>query len=121
MWGSLKPGGLLSFLTLAVGEGLRGDERTQAIEAGPEFVAAEDTYPNLLERAGFVNFEVADVSDEFTATIEAYLREGDREKEGLEGLLGAEEHAENQRRLEVELEAARAGQLRRLIVSAGRP
>ncbi len=120
-WRILKPGGVLSFVVIAVAEGLSPEDTDRALEAGPEYVAATDTYPSLLHASGFVDVEVEDVSDEYMATMTAWIREWDRESSELAQLLGADEFLERQTRRRHVLGPITAGLLRRYLITATRP
>lgn len=117
----LKTGGLLAFLVIALADGLSSDETTRALDAGPGHVDAGDGYRALLEAAGFESFKLVDVTDQYLATLTAWIREWDTESTELEPLLGVDEFTERQSRRRKTLETVRDGLLRRYVISAVQP
>jgi hypothetical protein len=117
----LKPGGLLSFLVIAVADGLSVEETARALDAGPEYIAAGDDYPALTDQAGFADIETIDVTDEYRATLDVWIRAWDAESIGLEWLLGVDEFDERQARRRRALSAIAEGLVRRYLFSAERP
>lgn len=117
----LKPGGVFSFVAIALADGLSTDDKIRAHEAGPQYVSAGAGYPALLRAAGFEGVDLIDATDEYRQTLSAWIREWDAESSDLERILGADEFAERQARRRLAMEAIRDGLLRRSIVSAARP
>ena len=117
----LKPGGLISFLVIAVADGLPAEEIDRVLDVGPEHIGTGDGYPSLLQAAGFEGVDLVDVTDEYLATQAAWIHEWDTESFDLEQLLGADEFAERQSRRRRELATIRAGSMRRYLISAVRP
>lgn len=117
----LKAGGILSFVVIAVADGLNANDTTRAVEAGPDHVATTDGYPSLLHTAGFVDIELDDISDEYVDTMTAWIREWDKESDALVELLGANEFSERQTRRRHALDPITAGLLRRYMITATRP
>ncbi|MCH8128495.1 MAG: hypothetical protein IIC70_01180 [Acidobacteria bacterium] len=113
----LKPGALLSFFVVAAADGVSARD----IAAGPEYVDAEPGYPLLMTAAGFDNVDLAEVTDEYAATLSTSIRARDAESAELEDLLGADEFAEGQSSRRQELAAVRDGLLVRYLISAVRP
>ena len=113
----LKPGAPLSFFVVAAADGVSARD----IEAGPEYVDAEPGYPLLMTAAGFDNVDLAEVTDEYAATLSTSIRARDAESAELEDLLGADEFAEGQSSRRQELAAVRDGLLVRYLISAVRP
>lgn len=118
---TLKPGGVLSFLVIAMADGLAANDTTRAVEAGPDYVATTDGYPSLLDTAGFVDIEIDDVSNEYVDTMTDWIREWDKESDELVDLLGADEFSERQARRRHALGPITAGLLRRYMITASRP
>ncbi len=117
----LKPGGLLSFLVIAVASGLSAAETNMALDAGPEHTDAGPGYPALMEAAGFEDIQVIDVTDEYVATLTAWIREWEAASTELEQLMGIDEFTERQKRRRQALAAARDGLLQRYLISAISP
>ncbi len=110
----------MSFLVIAVAEGLSAEETDRVVEVGPDHIATADSYPSLLRRSGFEGVGLVDVTDEYLATQMAWIREWDAELFDLERLLGADEFADRQSRHRRAWAAARAGSMRRYLISAVR-
>jgi hypothetical protein len=117
----LKPGGPLSFLVIAVADGLSAAETNIALDAGPEHIDAGPGYLALMDAAGFEDVEVIDVTGEYLVTLTAWIREWDADSTELEQLMGVEEFAERQTRRRKALATARDGLLQRYLISATRP
>ncbi len=116
----LKPGGMMSFLVIAVADGLSAEETDRVLNVGPEHIATGVGYPSLLRAAGFEGVDVVDVTDEYLVTQAAWIREWDDESLVLERLLGANEFAERQLRRRRALATVEAGLMRRHWISAVR-
>jgi hypothetical protein len=108
-------------LVVAVAEGLTADDVARAVEAGPPHVAAQPGYPALLDEAGFVGIEIADLSDDYESTLAASVGVRDENRAGLEALVGVDTFEEGQSDRRQELAAVREGLLRRHLISAVRP
>jgi len=108
----LVPGGRLSFLVITVAHGSSG------VNAGPVHAASRDPYPRLLQEAGFAGVVETDVTDDYLATLEAWIREWEAESADLERLVGLDEFAERQIRRRKAAEAIRGGLLQRYLISA---
>ncbi len=109
----------MSFLVIAVADGLSAEEADRALDAGPEHIATGEGYPSLLQAAGFEGVDVVDVTDEYLTTQAAWVREWDAESFELEQLLGVE-FAERQTRRRRALATVQAGLMRRYLISAVR-
>jgi len=117
----LKSGGLLSFLVIAVANGLSAAETNIALDAGPEHIDAGPGYPALMEAAGFEDIQVVDVTDEYMVTLTGWIREWEADSSELEQLMGIAEFAERQKRRSQAIASARDGLLQRYLISAIRP
>lgn len=92
----LREGGKIGFLVISAAPGLAPAQQERALEVG--HVDAGPGYPALLDRAGFVDTEVCDVTVDYRATLAAWLAAYDDETEALTELIGADELAERQQR-----------------------
>lgn len=117
----LKPGGLLSFLAIALAEGLSDDQTTAAVDAGPDHVVSEPGYSALMEDAGFEAVELVDVTVDYLATIEDWIHEWNAESDAIERLVGIDEFNQRQTRRRSPLQAGRQGLLIRYLISGRRP
>lgn len=98
--------------------GLSLEDRERAMDAGPEHTAAGPGYPALLESAGFAGVTMTDATDQYCATLKAWIAAWDDESEQIRPLVGAEEFADRQARRKRALADARDGLLSRQLISA---
>ena len=75
----------------------------------------------LLQRAGFVDIDETDCTDEFATVAEAWIEQCDRHHDELAELLGAEVLEQRQGERRVQLRAVHDGLLRRSLLLAVRP
>jgi len=87
----VKQGGQMIFTVILTTPGLMDEDYQEAIESGPSFIAAEDSYPNLIYAAGWNLVEQKDLSTEFLATLRVMRDNELRHADELEKLLGEEE------------------------------
>lgn len=89
----LKPGGIVSFLTITVTPGLTGRQRQRAIDLGDPEDVSDPGYEVMLEEAGFLEGVVEDVTaayaDTLTRLTEAWLDDS----EAIRTVIGPEEFA----------------------------
>jgi len=87
----IKQNGRMVFTVILTTPGLADDDYLKAIESGPSFIAAEDSYPDLLKAAGWKLVEQIDLSTEFLATLRVMRENELRHADEVENLLGEEE------------------------------
>lgn len=87
----VKQGGRMVFTVILTTPGLTDDHYLKAIESGPSFIAAEDSYPNLIDAAGWELVEQIDLSTEFLETLQVMRDNELRYADELGNLLGKEE------------------------------
>jgi len=92
-----------------------------SVGAGPRAVASRRDHRSLLEAAGFIEIEEGDVTDEFLATAERWVRFSRQLEPELRALQGAEAFDEVQLDRETILGAIREGLLSRSLFVAMRP
>jgi ubiquinone/menaquinone biosynthesis C-methylase UbiE len=119
----LKPGGMTGFLVISAGEHLTAKERARMVEdgIGPEYLDAGSGYPELMRQAGFAQVVVHDITQDYLATTEAWIRERAAEAEALRLLWGAERFEDRQASQRQSLQATADGRLRRYLVTGTRP
>jgi hypothetical protein len=119
----LEPGGRTGFFVIAAAEHLTAKERARMVEddIGPEYLDAGPGYPALMGQAGFAQVEVHDVTPEYLATTEAWIRERAAEAEALRLLWGADRFEDRQASQMQSRQAAADGRLRRYLVTGTRP
>lgn len=98
-----------------------GSRATAADDVGPEHADAGPGYAALMDRAGFTDITIIDVTEEYIATLESWTTVWEAETIELTRLLGAAEFADRQARRLRATEAARERRLARLWVTARRP
>jgi hypothetical protein len=117
----LRPRGRTAFFTVHVTAGLSKRDHRRAVGAGPRAVASRRDHRSLLQAAGFIEIEEGDVTDEFLATAERWVRFSRQLEPELRALQGAEAFDEVQLDRETILGAIREGLLSRSLFVAMRP
>lgn len=79
----LRPGGRLAFTTIHVATGVDRRANRRAVRAGPWQVSTRRPYPEMVERAGFTDVKVVDVTDEYARTQRAWLEATDARADEL--------------------------------------
>ncbi len=108
----------MAFHVILVAPGLSERDGARAIAAGPLYVSASASYPDLLALAGFSEIEEVDLTDEYRATAAAWLHESARAAEQLEAVFGSEEYRRAQQERAETLVAVESGLLRRSLFAA---
>jgi SAM-dependent methyltransferase len=83
--------GKMIFSVILIPPDLSGSDYRQAAESGPSFIAADDSYPNLLQQAGWKLDGQIDLTTEFLETLQLGLENDLNHVAELEKLLGKEE------------------------------
>jgi hypothetical protein len=108
----------MAFHVISVAPGLSERDKTRAVVAGPPYVSASGTYPDLLAGAGFGEIDELDLTDQYQQTAAAWLHESTRAAKQLEEIYGIEEFRESQQEREKTLAAIEAGVLNRSLFVA---
>lgn len=87
----VKPDGSMVFTVILTTPGLADSDYREAVESGPSFIAAEDSYPNLIAASGWELVDQIDLSTEFLDTLRVMLDNELRHADDLNTLLGEEE------------------------------
>jgi len=87
----IRADGKMIFSAILISPDLSPADYQKAIECGPSFMAAEDSYENLLDTAGWKLIDRVDLSTEFFETLQVMLGNELDHNEALEKLLGKEE------------------------------
>lgn len=90
----LKPGGVLSFLTITLTEGLTPEQRQRGMELGEPEDDAGPGFSVLVPEAGFVDVDIEDVTEEYSGTLQRLLYAYVDESADLIDLLGEEDFEE---------------------------
>jgi hypothetical protein len=108
----------MAFHVILVAPGLSERDRARAVAAGPLYVSASASYPDLLALAGFSEIDEVDLTDQYQATAAAWLHESACAAEQLEGVFGSEEYLRAQQERAETLVAIEGGLLRRSLFAA---
>ncbi len=114
----LRPGARIAYTTIVIAPGLSKRAYRAASKAGPRSVTAIAPVAELMDRAGFAEIDVVDVTEAFVATAHAWFREFERFEHEVKQELGAAEWQERQRDRSEMVQGAEAGLLQRLLVTA---
>ncbi len=117
----LRPGGRLAFTTIHVAEDLDAAAHRRAVRAGPWHVAVRRPYPELVERAGFIDITVHDVTAEYEQTQQTWLEETEAASAALRRASGDTEYELARRERRRTRAAIADGLLRRSLITATRP
>lgn len=115
----LQNGGRLSYLTIVVTPGLSDSEHREAVRLGPRAVEASAPDAELMQRAGFTDVRVADVTSSFLETARSWRAEFSRREADIKQLIGEKEWEERQSNRIALVRAIEKGSLRRLLVTGG--
>ena len=105
--------GAISFTAIEMSPGLSAAARSQASDAGPEFVGAGTPYLELLSAAGWRQAEAVDLTEEMHALARAIVEARTKRRDRLVDLLGEEVVEEGIERSRKMIEAIGEGLIRR--------
>ena len=114
----MKPGGRIAGYVIHTPGGLSAAAERRASELGPADVIGAAWPGNLAREAGFSNVVRKDVTQRFTATVEAMLQAARRWEAELRAEQGDEEYTAGCERGKTMLIGIREGLLRRSLVTA---
>jgi len=109
----INANGKMIFTAILISPGLSPAENQKAIERGPSFMAAEDSYENLLDVAGWKLIDRVNLSSEFFETLQVMLGNELDYNEALEKLLGKDEALRRLNRTRSYIEGLEQGFIRR--------
>lgn len=104
-----------------VAPGLNERERRRAHRSGPWAVSSRHAPDEAMRRAGFVDVQLIDRTDEFHSTAAAWITEWDEHYDELVALHGETEFDTRQLERRTQLRAVDDGLLRRSLVIGVRP
>ncbi len=110
--------GSMVFSVILVTPGLSAGDYRQALAGGPAFIAADTTYPHMLQRTGWEITDHADLTAQFLTSVRAQLDEEEAHAEQLAKILGAEETSELLKSRRSRLAALEGGLIRRELFQA---
>lgn len=117
----LRRGGRLAYLTIIVSDGLTPIQAKEAIRLGPRAVAASAPDEVLMERAGFTDVRVSDLSSSFLEVARSWTAQFTIHATALKSLFGEEEWEERQSNRAGLSRGVEDGLLRRISVEGTRP
>ncbi len=107
----------MAFHVIFVAAGLSEGDRARAVAAGPPYVLAAASYPELVALAGFDRIDEVDLTDQYRLAAAAWLHESARAAKQLEELFGVEEFQRRQRERQETVAAIEGGLLKRSLFS----
>jgi len=119
--GVLKSGGRHIFYVIDLKAGITDQERTRAIRDGNDYVDAGSGYEVLMDKAGFVDIDLVDMSENYLTTLEGWVQTWKDDSASLIELFGADEYNDRMRKRQVDITAVREGLLKRHLVSGTKP
>lgn len=117
----LKPKGRIAFYTIFVSPGLSAADYGRIMKFWPSASAGSRSHSEMLESAGFIDVDEADVTKQYKATARGWLEGRRRRYDGLERAMGKAALAGKIDEGERTLESLKDGLLRRSLLTARRP
>jgi len=111
-------GGKMIFSVILIPPDLSESDYSVAAESGPSFIAADDSYPNLLRQAGWELVEQINLTTEFLQTLRVGLENELNHADDLENLLGKEEASIRLDRSRAYINALQQGLIKRELFHA---
>ncbi len=94
----LKPGGIVSFLTITYPHELSRDELKRAIELGSEEGQSGPGFRALMAEAGFKDIAVEDVTSSYRATLGSLIEAWESDADEIRPLVGDADFVERMQR-----------------------
>lgn len=117
----LRPGGRLAFTTIHIADDLDARAHRRAVRAGPWHVATRRPCPEMVERAGFSDITVHDITREYELTQRTWLDATEANADALRRATTEAEFALGQRERRLTRAAIAEGLLHRSLITATRP
>ena len=115
---TIRPSGRMAFAVIFVAPGLSGQDRAEAVAAGPPFVEADADYQTLLARTGWRVVDAVDWTATFVKSVRAMAAAREAHGDELEALLGAVEYGDMMARNREKIPAIERGLLKRVLFVA---
>lgn len=113
----LRQGGTIAYTTIVTSPGLDRMQQREAVRVGPPAVEARAPTDELMQRAGFVEVRITDVTSGFLETARAWLREFKAHEPEVKAVLGEASLEERQASRASIAAGIDNGLLRRVLVS----
>jgi SAM-dependent methyltransferase len=110
--------GKMIFSVILIPPDLSESDYSVAADSGPSFIAADDSYPNLLRQAGWKLVEQINLTTEFLQTLRVGLENELNHADDLENLLGKEEASIRLDRSRAYINALQQGLIKRELFHA---
>ena len=117
----LRPGGRLAFTTIHVADDIDAGAHRRAVRAGPWHVTTRRPYSEMVERSGFTDIAVHDVTTEYERTQRTWLETSEANADALRPASSDAEFELGQRERRRTRAAIEDGLLRRTLITATRP
>ena len=105
----IRSTGRMVFTVISIAPDLSADQRKRAIENGPEFIASDDTYTNMLDQSGWKIINHKDLTKAYSTSCERQLLADELHQEELVSLIGKNEYLERVSGWRNQLEAIQDG------------
>ena len=110
--------GKMIFSVILISPDLSETDYGIAAESGPSFISADDSYPNLLQQAGWKLVDQANLTTEFLETLRVGLENELNHADDLKDLLGKEETSMRLTRSHSYIKAIERGLIKRELFHA---
>ena len=107
--------GQMAFSVIDIAPDLSGPERAEAIDAGPEFVQSETSYPDMLAEAGWRVVRCDDVTPGLARTYEGMIHADQEHEQELREVAGDDYFEDEVISMKKKLSAVQRGLLRRYL------
>ncbi|MFV1961475.1 MAG: hypothetical protein ACC658_06545 [Acidimicrobiia bacterium] len=118
----LRPDAPNCFYVIAGAEDLTDKDRERlAVRDGNEHVESQVPYDMLMEKAGFVDVDLTDVTAQYAETLMGWKREWEADADAFIDLVGKKEFIRRTRNRDLDIAAVSDGLLRRYRVYGVKP
>ncbi|MCA1693790.1 MAG: hypothetical protein LC749_03165 [Actinobacteria bacterium] len=113
----LRQNGAIAYATIVTSSGLDRKHHREALRLGPPAVEARAPDDVLMQKAGFVDVQITDVTSEFLDTARSWRGEFSRHESAVKAVVGEAEWEERQASRAGIIKGIEDGLLRRTLVS----
>lgn len=117
----LRPGGRFAFTTIHIADDLDAHAHRRAVRAGPWHVTTRRPYSEMVERAGFTDITLHDITRDYELTQRTWLEATEANAHALRRATTDAEFALGQRERRLTRTAIADGLLHRSLITATRP
>ena len=105
--------GSMAFTVILTAPGLRGDDLTRAIDAGPGYITTDTEYPEMVRQAGWEIDRIEDFSPQYAETLTRMLAEEAAHGDELATMFGEADLADRLAKRQIGIDTIENGLLRR--------